>query len=173
MAKLGLLHVYTGNGKGKSSAAFGLALRALGQGLRVCVIQFNKDTTYSGEYRASQDLEGLELRQFGSGSFVRGEPSEEDVRLTREGLEYAARAMASGKFDMVILDELNVAVHLKILTAQEALEAIRGRLEEVEVVVTGRYATEELIQEADYVTEMRMVKHPFDRGVRARRGIEF
>lgn len=171
--KLGLLHVYTGNGKGKSSAAFGLALRALGQGLRVCVIQFNKDTAFSGEYRAAKELKGMKLRQFGSGRFVRGEPSEEDVRLAREGLEYAARTMASGEFDMVILDELNVAVHLGVLSSQGALEAIRNRHKGVEVVVTGRYATDELIQEADYVTEMRMVKHPFDRGVQARKGIEF
>ncbi|MFW5914610.1 MAG: cob(I)yrinic acid a,c-diamide adenosyltransferase, partial [Thermoplasmatota archaeon] len=119
------------------------------------------------------ELKGMKLRQFGSGRFVRGEPSEEDVRLAREGLEYAARTMASGEFDMVILDELNVAVHLGVLSSQGALEAIRNRHEGVEVVVTGRYATDELIQEADYVTEMRMVKHPFDRGVQARKGIEF
>jgi cob(I)alamin adenosyltransferase len=171
---LGLMHVYTGNGKGKSSAAFGLALRAWGQDLRVCIIQWIKSTEYSGEFKAVSSLKGMEIRQFGAGRFFGNEsPSPEDVRLAEEGLEFAEQVLSSGDYNLVILDELNVAVHLKLLDPEEAARVLKGRAKGVEVVVTGRYAPSIFYEISDYITEFLAVKHPFEKGISARRGIEY
>ncbi|HUV25654.1 MAG TPA: cob(I)yrinic acid a,c-diamide adenosyltransferase [Methanomassiliicoccales archaeon] len=171
---LGLMHVYTGNGKGKSSAAFGLALRAWGQDLRVCIIQWIKSTEYSGEFKAVSALKGVEIRQFGAGRFFGKEaPSPEDIMLAEEGLEFAERALSSGDFDLVVLDELNVAVHLNLLDPNRVAKVLKGRANGVEVVVTGRYAPSSFYDIADYVTEFHAVKHPFKKGIPARRGIEY
>jgi len=174
MESLGLMHVYTGNGKGKSSAAFGLGLRAWGHGLRVCILQFIKSTEHSGEYKAVRSLEGIIIRQFGTGRFFgkRG-PSQEDFALAQEGLDLAGEVLSSGDYDVVILDELNVAVDLGLIDVKEAAETIRRRRKGVEVVVTGRNAPQAFVEMADYVTEFVARKHPFDRGVAARKGIEF
>lgn len=167
------MHVYTGNGKGKSSAAFGLALRAWGQDLRVCIIQWIKSTEYSGEFKAVSSLKGMEIRQFGAGRFFGDEaPSPEDVRLAENGLEFAEQAL-SGDYDLVILDELNVVVHLKLLDPEEAARVLKGRAKGVEVVVTGRYAPSAFYEISDYITEFLAVKHPFEKGIPARRGIEY
>lgn len=171
---LGLLHVYTGNGKGKSSAAFGLALRAWGHGLRVCIVQWIKSTEYSGEFKAVQSLEGVVIRQFGTGRFFgKKAPSSDDIALAVEGLRFASSALRSGEFDLVILDELNVAMDLGLVGEEEAVQAIGKRAKGVEVVVTGRNAPQRFLEMADYVTEFKLVRHPFDRGVHARRGIEY
>jgi len=170
---LGLLHVYTGQGKGKSSAALGLALRAWGQGLRVCVIQFMKSTEYSGEYKAVKKLKDIELRQFGTGHFLLEEISSQDIEMAREGMDFAHGILTSGQFDVVILDELSVAIHFGLVDLDVVLEMIDARRPGVEVVVTGRKAPPELVERADYVTEMVEVKHPFSRGIQARKGIEY
>jgi cob(I)alamin adenosyltransferase len=170
---LGLLHVYTGQGKGKSSAAFGLALRAWGHGLRVCVIQFMKSTEYSGEYKAVKKLKNIELRQFGTGRFLLEEISSQDVEMARDGMDFAREILTSGQFDVVILDELNVAMHFGLVDLDAVLEMIDARRPGVEVVVTGRKAPPELVERADYVTEMVEVKHPLSRGIQARKGIEY
>ncbi len=173
MKSLGLMHLYTGDGKGKSSAAFGLGLRAWGHGMRVCVIQFIKSTEYSGEFKAITSLDGITIDQFGTGRFFgKRPPSKEDLSLAHRGLELA-RECLSGNCDMVILDELNVAINIGLVAVEEAKEVIENRSDGVEVVVTGRNAPQAFVDMADYLTEFVSKKHPFERGVSARKGVEF
>jgi len=170
----GLIQVYTGNGKGKTSAAFGLALRAVGNGLKVFVIQFIKGGFDYGELRAVKFLPNLELRAFGRGKFIlEMPPDREDVRLAREGFELAKKVVESGDFDVVVLDEINVAMYLKLLRVSEVLDVIRSKPKHVELVLTGRNAPSEIVEVADLVTEMREVKHPFASGLQPRKGIEY
>lgn len=167
------MQVYTGEGKGKSTAAFGLALRAWGQGLRVCIIQFLKLGEDYGEVQAVRKLTGIDLMQFGADHFVhKGKHRQEDIERARAGLEKAKEALTSGRYDLVILDEVNVAVYFGLLKVEEVLEVVRSR-DQVEVVLTGRNAPQAFLNEADLVTEMRMIKHPYDRGIKARPGIEY
>lgn len=170
----GLVQVYTGNGKGKTTAAFGLAMRAVGKGFRVFMVQFLKGREY-GELKSAHMLaERLTVVQSGLDSFVKkDEPSEEDLRLARRGLELARTAIMSGDYDIVILDEVNVAVHLGVLEVDDVLPLIDGRPEGVELVLTGRYAPDQFCERADIITEMKNVRHCFDRGVPMREGIEF
>ncbi len=173
MNELGLMHVYTGEGKGKSTAAFGLALRAWGRGLRICIIQFMKFGEDYGEVVAARKLKGLELFQFGSRGFiVKGKHTAEDVRLAKLGLDKAREALTSGNYDLVILDEVNVATDFGLLREEEVLRTVRSR-GKVEVVLTGRWAPSSFIDEADLVTEMKPLKHPYDSGVEARPGVEY
>lgn len=168
----GYVHVYTGDGKGKTTAALGLALRAAGASLRVLIAQFIKGKA-SSEHRSLHNLSGhVTVKLYGRGGFIQGEPSPEDVEAARQGLAEAREALASGQYDVVILDEANVATHVGLFSVDELLAAIEGRAEGVEVIVTGRNAHPRLIERADLVTEMREVKHYFAQGVQARRGIE-
>jgi cob(I)alamin adenosyltransferase len=174
MSELGLIQVYTGDGKGKTTAALGLTLRAWGRGLRVCIIQFMKHGEDYGEILAVRHLQGVELFQFGQDRlFRKGKHRPEDVALARQGLEKAREAMTSGRYDLVILDEINVVVDFELLPVDVVLEAVRSRKPGVEVLLTGRHAPQAFIDEADLVTEMRMIKHPYDAGVEARKGIEY
>jgi len=167
--KRGLIHVYTGNGKGKTSAALGLCLRAIGRGLRCCFIQFIKGVP-TGEMEAAKRLENFAFFQVGrKGYNFRLE--EEDYRRAKEGLELARKL--SPEFDVMVLDELNVAVHLGLLSIDEVLDFLESRPRSLEVVITGRYAKGEILKVADYVTEMVLIKHPFYLGVTAREGIDF
>ncbi len=170
----GLIQVYTGDGKGKTTAALGLAMRAVGKGLRVCMVQFLKGREY-GELVAAPRLGGdFVLTQAGLDTFVKkGEPSAEDVRLAREGLEEARRALTGGEYDIVIMDEINVAVELGVLTLDEVLPVIDSKPPTVELVLTGRYAPDEFYERADLITEMKNVRHCYDRGVPLREGIEY
>lgn len=173
MTDLGLMQVYTGEGKGKTTAAFGLALRAWGRGLRVCIIQFMKVGEDYGEVMAARKLSGLDLFQFGREKFVRkGKHEPEDERRAREALSKAKDVLTSGRYDLVILDEVNVATDFGLIAAEEVLRTVRSR-GEVEVVLTGRGAPQEFLDEADLVTEMKVIKHPYDSGVEARPGIEY
>ena len=170
----GLVQVYTGDGKGKTSAAFGLALRAIGRGLKVYIIQFIKGGFDYGELYVVDKLPNITLKAFGRGKFVTQQPpSEEDVRLAEEALQLAEKTIKSGEYDLVILDEINVALNLKLISLEKVLELIKGKPKHVELVLTGRYAPKEVIEAADLVTEMREVKHPFKKGCQAREGIEF
>ncbi|RUM89290.1 MAG: cob(I)yrinic acid a,c-diamide adenosyltransferase [Thermodesulfatator sp.] len=169
----GLVQVYTGEGKGKTTAALGLALRALGAGLRVAFLQFLKKGEFS-EIRALRRFEPqVLLRQFHSGGFVRGEPSEEVRQAVSQGWQEAQRLILSGDFQVVVLDEAHVALSLGLFSLEEVLETLSRRPEGVEVVLTGRGAPQPLIEAADLVTEMRAVKHYYQRGISARRGIEY
>ncbi|MEM2626013.1 MAG: methylmalonyl Co-A mutase-associated GTPase MeaB [Candidatus Jordarchaeales archaeon] len=169
----GLVQVYTGNGKGKTSAAFGLALRAIGRGLRVCVIQFIKGGFDYGELYSSVYLPNLHLEAYGRGRFVSNPPSEEDYVEAEKALRKARDAVMSGDYDVVILDEVNTALNLKLIRLEDVIRLLAEKAENVEVVLTGRDAPKEVIEAADLVTEMREVKHPYRRGVQARIGIEY
>ncbi len=167
----GYFHVYTGDGKGKSTAAFGLALRALCAGKRVFIGQFVKNMKYS-ETGVEKVYDNIEIVQYGKDCCIDRAPDDEDAELARGGLEACADKLRSGDFDVVILDEVTIATYLKFLTPEAVLEAINGRAEQVEVIVTGRYCPELLIEHADLVTEMKEVKHYYTQGVLSRKGID-
>ncbi|MGD9333325.1 MAG: cob(I)yrinic acid a,c-diamide adenosyltransferase [Desulfobacterales bacterium] len=168
----GLVHVYTGEGKGKTTAALGLCLRAVGAGWRVYFVQFMKSGAYS-EIKALKRMgDQVRLAQCGSGRFVRGTPSREDRQLARQGLEAARTAINSGDYQMVILDESMIALHQGLLTQAQIEALIETCPATVELVLTGRYAPPEIIAQADLVTDMHAVKHYYQKGVKARRGIE-
>jgi cob(I)alamin adenosyltransferase len=170
----GMVQVYTGNGKGKTSAAFGLALRAIGRGLKVYIIQFIKGGFDYGELYMADKLPNLKLKAFGRGKFVTEKPpSEEDVKLAEEALALAEETVKGGEYDIVILDEINVALNLKLIKTERVVELIKKKPKHVELVLTGRYAPNEIIEAADLVTEMREIKHPYNKGFQARKGIEY
>ncbi len=170
----GLVQVYTGNGKGKTSAAFGLALRAIGRGLRVYVIQFIKGGFDYGELYIVDKLPNITLKAFGRGKFVTEKPpKKEDIELAQKALALAEEVVKGGEYDIVILDEVNVALNLKLIRIEKVLELIRNKPEHVELVLTGRYASHEIIKAADLVTEMKEVKHPYNNVYQARKGIEY
>ncbi len=168
----GYIQVYTGNGKGKTTAAFGLALRAAGAGLKVYIAQFAKKKGYS-EHKAFERFSDLVLaKQYGLGAFIVNAPSEEDIAAARKGLEEAKEALQSGLWDVVILDEANVAASIALFSVDDLLSLIALKPEGVELVITGRNADERVIEKADLVTEMREIKHYYTKGVEARVGIE-
>lgn len=170
----GLVQVYTGSGKGKSTAAVGLGMRAVGHGLRVFMLQFMKGDPEYGELLALKSVDGFETLQSGLPTFVKkGEPGAEDLRLAAAGLEKAKEILRAGNHDLVILDEINVAVDYGLLTVDQALELIDLKPPQVELVLTGRYAPAEILERADLVSEMREIRHPYAQGVAARKGIEF
>jgi len=168
----GFVQVYTGDGKGKTTAALGLALRAAGAGLKVFIGQFIKMGDYS-EIKALERFPDLiRVEQFGLGRFVGGKPSAADIDAARSGMERVREVMASGEYQMIILEEANVAVKYGLIAVQELLGIIIAKPAEMEMVITGRSASPRIIEAADLVTEMKVVKHYFEKGVRARVGIE-
>jgi len=168
----GYVHVYTGNGKGKTTAAIGLALRAAGAGLKVFIAQFVKSEEY-GEIKALRRFSDLiTCRQYGSGCWIYKEPGIDDVRCARNGLEEVRSIITGGRYDMVILDEAGIASHYGLVSADDWIELIDMKPAGLELVFTGRYAHPRLIERADLCTEMREVKHYYQRGVLARKGIE-
>ena len=170
--KLGLVHIYTGNGKGKTTAAFGLAVRMLGSGGRVAIIQFMKAPRAYGEQKKIADC-GAVIESFGLPKFVHGKPTEEDIEAAKKALHRAKEIFSSGEWDLVILDEICVAVGFKMLDVGEVEGLIKSKAPHTELILTGRYCPEELFELADCVTEMRELKHPYQRGILARRGIEY
>ncbi len=170
--RLGLVHIYTGNGKGKTTAAFGLAVRMLGSGGRVLILQFMKAPKVYGEQKKIEEC-GAVIESYGLPKFVHGKPDEEDIEAARRALERARGTLSSGEWDLVVLDEICVALGFGMLSVGEVKELIRNKAKNTELVLTGRYCPEELFRMADYVTEMREVKHPYQRGVLARRGVEY
>ncbi len=175
VAKKGLVIVHTGSGKGKTTAALGLALRAVGQGLRVAMVQFIKGSWKYGELKAPEFLPGFEIHPMGRGFIDLGnsEPNPEDVALARETFRVAREKVLSGEYGMVILDEVNYAVGYGLIAVEEVLGLIREKPEAVHLVLTGRGARPEVVEAADLVTEMREVKHPFQKGIKAQKGVEF
>ncbi|TQS82656.1 MAG: cob(I)yrinic acid a,c-diamide adenosyltransferase [Methanomethylophilus alvi] len=170
--QLGLVQIYTGNGKGKTTAALGLALRASGRGLKVLFLQFLKPEGGYGEQLACAKIPGIDLIPMGLDHFV-GIAKGEDVAAAHRCLSKAAELMGTGRYDVAVLDESVNAVRLKLITSKELIDVLKGRPEHVEVILTGRGATEDLVDYADLVTDMRLVKHPFDKGIDARIGIEY
>lgn len=167
----GYIQVYTGNGKGKTTAAFGLALRALCSGMKVFVGQFVKSMKYN-ETAIAEHFSGIEIRQLGRGCFLDHDPEQCDKDMAAEGLRLCAEAMASGKYDLVILDEVTIAVHFGLISSEDVIKAMSGRAQGVEVVITGRYATDDIIAAADLVTEMKEIRHYYTSGVLSRDGID-
>jgi cob(I)alamin adenosyltransferase len=168
----GYVHVYTGNGKGKTTAALGLALRAAGAGMKVYIGQFIKNADYSEIKALARFGEQITLAQYGRGCFIRGTPCDADIDAARNGLRALFDALTSGAFDLVIADEANVAFGCGLITEADLLALMAARPFAVELVLTGRNAPPAVVAQADLVTEMREVKHYFQQGVMARDGIE-
>ena len=170
----GYVQVYTGSGKGKTTAALGLCLRASGHGFRSHLIQFMKGQIDYGELKAVMKLGGLiTITQAGRSTFVHKEkPDPEDVRLARQAMELSRKALAEARLDILVLDEILCALDFKLVTEAEVLELMRIKPKKLELILTGRGATEKIIAAADLVTEMRAIKHYFDEGVKDRVGIE-
>jgi cob(I)alamin adenosyltransferase len=171
ISKRGLVHIYTGDGKGKTTAALGLAMRASGRGMKIAFIQFLKGIT-SGEHLFLNDHKAFEITQISSGDIFK-KPIEQLGKEAQQTLALAQKELQSCKYDMVILDEILITLSLELITIEEVLDLIKNKPDKVELVLTGRDAPQELIEKADLVTEMKMIKHPFAEGIPARKGIEF
>jgi cob(I)alamin adenosyltransferase len=170
---LGLIHVYTGNGKGKTTAALGLALRAMGNDLNVVMVQFMKSDQHYGEYRISRSLPHFTLLPMGRDCLVNEKKiAQADIDAAEAALAKCEELLRSGKYDMLIMDEINVSMHFGLVKVADVVGLLRSRPPRVEVVLTGRYAPPEIVEIADLVTEMRCLKHPYEKGVQARAGIE-
>ena len=171
----GLLIVFTGDGKGKTTAALGTALRAIGQGFKVMMIQFIKGAWKSSELESAKRLAPmLEIRPMGRGFVFKDKgPTPEDIKAAEEGWALAKEKMRSGEYDLIILDELNNAIHYGLLRIADVLQGLKARPATLHVLVTGRNAKPEMIEAADLVTEMVCVKHPYQKGIPAQAGIDF
>ena len=168
----GYVQIYTGDGKGKSTAAFGLALRAAGAGLRVFIAQFIKGGRYS-ELAAFERLsDQITIKQYGRGRFIRENPAPEDIEMGQKGFDEVCRLVASGDYQVIIMDEANIAIRHGIISVDQVLGLIDSKPEQVELIITGRGADPGLVERADLVTEMCEVKHYHKEGVTARKGIE-
>jgi cob(I)alamin adenosyltransferase len=169
-----VLQVYTGDGKGKTTAAFGLALRAAGHGWSVLIVQFMKGDPNYGEIVSAQQVKGITVAQTGLATFVeRGNPGKEDLAEARRGMELARKALASGGYRLVILDELNVAVDYGLVSLDDVLSLVDSCPADVELVVTGRGAKPALLARAELVSEVRELKHPYQKGIVSRVGIDY
>ncbi len=167
----GYIHIYTGNGKGKTTAAFGLALRAACAGKKVYIGQFVKDMQYS-ETAVVGILPKIEIEQLGRGCFISKDPEQADIDAAAQALKTCIEKLNSGMYELVILDEIFIALHYGLIQTDQVLEALNNRPEQVEVVLTGRYAPDALIERADLVTEMKEIKHYYSQGVLSRKGID-
>lgn len=168
----GYVQVYTGGGKGKTTAALGISLRAAGAGLKVYIAQFMKKGDYS-EIKALAKFSGqIRIEQFGTGKFVKGEPAPDEIESCRLGFETAKQAVESDQYDMIILDEANVAASCGLISVDGLAALIDSKPDRLELIITGRGASETVIEKADLVTEMREIKHYYQKGVHARTGIE-
>lgn len=170
--RVGLVIVNTGNGKGKSTAALGLAMRALGNDLKVLMVQFIKGAWKVGEYESARKL-GFEIRPMGEGFTWVTKDRERDMKVAQEAWDFAKVRILAGEHDMVILDEINYAIDYGYVNLPEVLATLNSRPKDVHVVLTGRKAKPELIERADLATEMVELKHPYKKGIKAQRGIEF
>ncbi|MBI5859829.1 MAG: cob(I)yrinic acid a,c-diamide adenosyltransferase [Nitrosarchaeum sp.] len=177
MDKGGLTIVYTGKGKGKTTAALGIALRAAGHTKKTCMIQFIKGSWHYGEMYSSKRLEPeFEMIAIGKG-FVGivddKSPKEEHESIAKEAIKISAEKIQSGKYDIIILDEINYAINLGLVKIEDVLNLIKSKPQELDLILTGNYAKDEIIELADLVTEMREIKHPFQHGIKAKKGIDF
>jgi cob(I)alamin adenosyltransferase len=169
----GYIQVYTGNGKGKTTAAIGLAIRAVGAGKKVFFAQFVKGMVYS-EVKAMQKFSsGITLRQYGLNCFIYNEPTKADIVAARNGLNEVSGIILSGEYDLIVLDEANIALYYKLFSTEELIDLLRKKPEQTEIIVTGRYAPDELIEFADLVSEIKEIKHYYTKGIQAREGIEY
>jgi len=168
---LGKVHIYTGNGKGKTTAALGLALRAIGAGYKVYIIQFLKSQDYS-ELKSLKPLKKVTLKRFGQKSFIYSKGNKVDNSEAKKALTWSKKIIKSNKFNVVILDEVFLATWFRLVKVGDLVKLIKSKPKNVELVLTGRKASPQIIKLADYVTEMKEVKHPYQKGLQARKGIE-
>ena len=168
----GKVHVYTGDGKGKTTAALGLSIRAAGAGLRVFIAQFIKADEYSEIKALKRFSDLITIEQFGLGGFIGGNPSAGDIEAAQKGVARVREIISSETYDLVVLDEANIAVNYKLISEQDLLDIIDAKPNNLELVITGRNASSKVMDKADLVTQMKAVKHYFQNGVEARVGIE-
>lgn len=169
----GYIHLYTGNGKGKTTAALGLALRAAGAGKRVFFAQFVKGKLYSEIEAINRFIHAIKVEQYGRGCFITEGTTQEDINAAKRGLAAVEKVITEENYDMVVLDEACIAIYFKLFTSAELINVVQKRPQSMEIVITGRYATDDLIEQADLVTEMKEIKHYYNSGIEARLGIEF
>ena len=169
----GYIQVYTGNGKGKTTAAFGIALRANGAGLKVFIGQFVKGKAYNENEAIAKYLKNITVKQYGLGCFIVNMPTDNDMKAARKGLEDMRKIIQNGEHNIVIMDEVNIALYYKLFEVDELIELMKSKPDHVELILTGRYAPQEIIDMADLVTEMKEIKHYYQEGIQAREGIEF
>lgn len=173
----GIVIVYTGNGKGKTTASLGVALRAIGHGLRVCMVQFIKGEWHYGELNSTKKLEpDFELIVAGKGfiGIIDDDHAfEEHVRAAKTALDIVEQKISLDTFDIIILDEINYALHLGVLQLADVMKMLQNRPKHLSLILTGNHACEEIITLADLVTEMKEIKHPYKKGIKAKRGIDF
>lgn len=169
--KKGYVQVYTGNGKGKTTAAIGLSIRAAGAGLNVLFVQFVKGLEYS-EHKALKKFDNITVKQFGRGNFIHSKPTKDDIKKAEEGYNFVVNAFKENKYNIIVLDEANIAVFFKLFSSDDLIRLIKLKPDDAELIITGRYASEDVINAADLVTEMREIKHYYTKGVAARTGIE-
>lgn len=172
-ATQGFIQIYTGNGKGKTTAALGAALRAIGAGKKVFFAQFVKSQIYSEIEACNKYLPNITTKQYGNSCFIFREPAPEDAQAAQEGLKEVAEIIRSAKYDVVVLDEANIALHYNFFTVEELINMIKEKPQATEIIITGRNAPKKLIEVADLVTEMKEIKHYYQKGVKARKGIEY
>lgn len=168
----GYIHLYTGNGKGKTTAAIGLAVRAAGAGKQIYIAQFVKGMHYS-ELNSIAQLKGITLKQYGRNCFIEREPAPEDIEAAQNAFKDMAVIMAEKKYDLLILDEITIALYYKLISIDALLTLIKSKSAEMELILTGRRAPDELYDIADLITEMKEIKHYYNLGVEAREGIEY
>lgn len=169
----GYIQIYTGNGKGKTTAALGLALRAAGAGMKIYFTQFIKGKPYSELSILKNRIPEITIKQYGLGCFIVDKPTEDDINAAIKGLNEIASIILSEKYDMIVLDEITIALYYKLFSADRLIKVLQSKSDKTEIVITGRYAPDELIKIADLVTEMKEIKHYYKDGVEARKGIEF
>jgi cob(I)alamin adenosyltransferase len=169
----GYTHIYTGNGKGKTTAAFGLALRASGAGRKVFIGQFVKGRKYNEIEAINKYLDNIVIKQYGLDCFIEKDPTKKDIEAARNGLKELARIIYNADYDIVVMDEIFIALYYRLFPIDEVIEIIDKKPEKTELVLTGRYAPQEIIDVADLVTEMKEIKHYYNTGVLAREGIEY
>lgn len=170
--KKGYIQLYTGNGKGKTTAAIGMSIRAVGSGKRVLIAQFVKGMPYS-EFDALKRFPEIELRQYGLACFIENVPTREDIVAAQKGLKEVAAFIENNQFDLVVMDEVCIALHYNLFGIDDLIKILSHKQETMEIILTGRYAPAELYQIADLVTEMKEIKHYYNKGVQARKGIEY
>jgi len=172
--KKGLVQIFTGDGKGKTSAALGVVLRALGHGLRVCIVVFMKGDYPYGEWKFLSKIPNVKVARFGFRTFT--DPANvkpEEIEQAKQALATAREAMLSGSYDLVVLDEVNIAIGWKLIELDEVVKLIQDKPSNVELILTGRHADTKLVEMADLVTECLKIKHPYDKGMVARQGIDY
>ena len=169
--KKGYIQVYTGNGKGKTTAALGLALRAAGAGLKIFIAQFLKGKKYS-EHNSLKKIKNISLKLYGRECFIKKSPTKEDIEAAMKGWEQVKKIILNKKYDVCILDELNIAIYYNLISENEVVNFLKTKPDNIEIVITGRNATKKIMRLADLVTDMKEVKHYYKSGVEARRGIE-